>query len=462
MFSRGRLRGHGGTGQDLLSRPAEGLVRCRARRRNDSPVQRCRHPALFKPSAAQPRTARVVPFSTASLCPPPGWHDTARALPMVPVGTEMRSALCGQPHHPLADLPQLPGNSVVPGAGPRLLWAAVGKVAPAERLDALLGGAVDGGLGSAHGVSEEEPREGHEKRPQPGRDEGEQRRVHDACGQRWSMPRCPSGWAELGEALRPCASSVSMGHREALSQHRTPAPQRPQFAAQHEAAEPRDSAPCLGQTRGSASPEVRRRRLTWVQRVAGDAGALEPAGQLPGEEDVGQLAVAVGLEVLQHALHRPAQALKVDAPRAVGAGGHDHDAAGRAVLQALQQQLRQQEVAQVVHLEHQVAAVRPPAPGRDACKGRRLQRRQALQAFGARREPRASPALRTRRSRRGSQRRKVSAKARTESRLARSRLMNRTSLFPVSCGERGRRGAGMRALAGHPRPAQGELLEPEG
>lgn len=37
---------------------------------------------------------------------------------------------------------------------------------------------------------------------------------------------------------------------------------------------------------------------TWVEAVAGDAGALKPVGQLSGEQNIAQLAIAVGLKVV--------------------------------------------------------------------------------------------------------------------------------------------------------------------
>lgn len=57
---------------------------------------------------------------------------------------------------PLAHLPQLLCHSVVASSGAHLLQRAVGKVASAEGLDALLQGAVQRGLGARLGVQEEE------------------------------------------------------------------------------------------------------------------------------------------------------------------------------------------------------------------------------------------------------------------------------------------------------------------
>lgn len=95
-----------------------------------------------------------------------------------------------QPHQPLAGLPQLPGHGVVAGMGPRLLQAAVGEVAAAEALEALLRGAEQRGLGALGGVAEEEPGQGHEERLQPEREVAEQLRVDEAWGE--GKGRCRS------------------------------------------------------------------------------------------------------------------------------------------------------------------------------------------------------------------------------------------------------------------------------
>lgn len=39
-----------------------------------------------------------------------------------------------------------------------------------------------------------------------------------------------------------------------------------------------------------------------MEAVAGDAGALQPVGKLSGEQNVAQLAIAVGLEVAPQGL----------------------------------------------------------------------------------------------------------------------------------------------------------------
>lgn len=115
---------------------------------------------------------------------------------------------------------------------------------------------------------------------------------------------------------------------------------------------------------GAATFLQRRRSsaLTWVEAVAGDAGALQPVGQLPGEQHVAQLAVAVGLEVVPGGLtgrHVPAgsQQREVDVAKAVQERGHGDHPAGRALPQSLQEQVGEQEVTQVVHAERHSEAV---------------------------------------------------------------------------------------------------------
>lgn len=106
-----------------------------------------------------------------------------------------------QPRQPLAGLPQLPGRGVVAGVGPRLLQAAVGEVAAAEALEALLRGAEQRGLGALGGVAEEEPGQGHEERLQPEWEVAEQLRVDEAWGE--GKGRCRSRWGLVGKGTPP-------------------------------------------------------------------------------------------------------------------------------------------------------------------------------------------------------------------------------------------------------------------
>lgn len=97
--------------------------------------------------------------------------------------------------------------------------------------------------------------------------------------------------------------------------------------------------------------------LTRVEGVAGDPGALQPLGQLVGEKHVAQFAVGVGLEDPREGGPQPqglvpGQALEIDLSEVVGQRGHVDDPAGAALLQPVQQQVGQQEVAHVVDAKH--------------------------------------------------------------------------------------------------------------
>lgn len=107
-------------------------------------------------------------------------------------------------------------------------------------------------------------------------------------------------------------------------------------------------------------------RPTWVEAVAGDAGALQPVGQLSGEQNVAQLAIAVGLKVAPRGLsgHRVLlgiQQREVHAAKAVQQRGHGDHAAGPAPLQPLQQEVSEQKMAQVVDSECGAEALRGAA-----------------------------------------------------------------------------------------------------
>lgn len=93
---------------------------------------------------------------------------------------------------------------------------------------------------------------------------------------------------------------------------------------------------------------------TWVEAVAGDVGALQPVGQLSGEQNITQLAVAVGLKVVPGALtgHQVLvgiQQREVDLAEAMQKCGHGDHSAGPALLQSLQEEAGEQEVTQVVY-----------------------------------------------------------------------------------------------------------------
>lgn len=99
-----------------------------------------------------------------------------------------------------------------------------------------------------------------------------------------------------------------------------------------------------------------------MEAVAGDAAALQPLGQLVGEEDVAQFAVTVLLKQLvvasgQRQLSVGRQAREVHMPHLVRFGGHGHHAARPARLQPVQKQHGQQEVTQVVDAKDNPEAV---------------------------------------------------------------------------------------------------------
>lgn len=103
-----------------------------------------------------------------------------------------------------------------------------------------------------------------------------------------------------------------------------------------------------------------------MEAVAGDLGALQPLGELVGEEDVAQFAVTVFLEELivaaaQSQISVSRQTVEIQLANLVGFGGHGHHAARPARLQPVQEQQRQQEVTQMVDAkDHPEAVLRLP------------------------------------------------------------------------------------------------------
>lgn len=134
-------------------------------------------------------------------------------------------------------------------------------------------------------------------------------------------------------------------------------------------AQSKNPALCTGATQAPHEGSCARRGPTWVHGVGGHLGALQARGQLAGMQHVGQLAVAVALEGGQGAGGRAAQRGGVQAAGAVRGGGDDDHAAGSAALQPLQEQLGEQEVAQVVDLEGEAEAVLRRPPGAHPCGG---------------------------------------------------------------------------------------------
>lgn len=88
---------------------------------------------------------------------------------------------------------------------------------------------------------------------------------------------------------------------------------------------------------------------------------IQPAGQLASEKQVGELALAVAerFVVVLFAV----QVLKVDAPILVEFGGDHDNAAGRRLLQEVQQEVCQKKVTQVVHSQLHFEALFCPTVG---------------------------------------------------------------------------------------------------
>ena len=99
-----------------------------------------------------------------------------------------------------------------------------------------------------------------------------------------------------------------------------------------------------------------------VQHGRGDAGAVQAAGQLVGEHDVGQLRGVVGM--LPRIRGRALQVVEVDAAGGVRAGGDGDDPRRRAGLQAVQQQVGEQERGEMVEGEGVFQAVGGDVPVR--------------------------------------------------------------------------------------------------
>lgn len=85
------------------------------------------------------------------------------------------------------------------------------------------------------------------------------------------------------------------------------------------------------------------------ERVDRDPRALQLASQFEREQQVGQLTltVAEGLVVFTFTI----QVIEVDVAVLVELRGNHNDAAGSRGLQAVQQEVREEEVTQVIHAE---------------------------------------------------------------------------------------------------------------
>lgn len=90
-----------------------------------------------------------------------------------------------------------------------------------------------------------------------------------------------------------------------------------------------------------------------MEAVAGNVGALEPLGELVGEEDVTQFAVTVFLEELIDAVAHSQisvshQTVEIHLPILITFRGHSDHATRPARLQPVQEQHCEQEVTQVI------------------------------------------------------------------------------------------------------------------
>ena len=100
-----------------------------------------------------------------------------------------------------------------------------------------------------------------------------------------------------------------------------------------------------------------------MEAVAGHPGAVQPVGQLPGEEHVAELAVAVRAQGVQRRRPAPQQVLlrrqqgAVDGAQAVEQRRHGDHAARGAPPEPLQQEVCEEEMPEVVDAKRHAKAV---------------------------------------------------------------------------------------------------------
>ena len=92
-----------------------------------------------------------------------------------------------------------------------------------------------------------------------------------------------------------------------------------------------------------------------VQGVGGDAGAIEAAGQLVAEHDVGELGLVIG--ALPRVTASALQVVKVDSTHRLCTGGHGDDPRWCAGFEPVQKQVGEQERGEVVEGEGTLQAV---------------------------------------------------------------------------------------------------------
>ena len=103
--------------------------------------------------------------------------------------------------------------------------------------------------------------------------------------------------------------------------------------------------------------------LTWVKAVAGDPSPLQSVCQLPSEEHITELAVAVRPDGVQPRRLAPHQVLlrrqqgTINSAQAVEKRRHGNHTARGALLQSLQQKVCEKEMPKVVHPKRHAKAV---------------------------------------------------------------------------------------------------------
>lgn len=90
-------------------------------------------------------------------------------------------------------------------------------------------------------------------------------------------------------------------------------------------------------------------RPTWVEAVTGDTGTLQPVSQLSGEQNIAQVAIAVGLKVAPSGLSRHQvllgiQQWEVDVAKEMQECSHSDHTTGSALLQPLQEEVSEQKM----------------------------------------------------------------------------------------------------------------------
>lgn len=99
-----------------------------------------------------------------------------------------------------------------------------------------------------------------------------------------------------------------------------------------------------------------------MQAIASDTRPLQSVCELTGKEHIAEFAVAVGSEGVPGRLTCDqilvrVEEVEIHGPQAMQQGGHVDDAAVLCLFQTIQQQQRQQKVAQVVDAERHAKTI---------------------------------------------------------------------------------------------------------